>query len=168
LTQSVDYDWDETTSQWVAYWKYDYTYDNSYSFSDLILPHLYTIDAVSMYFNHMLIDYLNYDWDETTSDWVINDKGTFYYSEQDITSIFEINGAELKVYPNPADDFIVFDLDNNLHAAIVEIFDFQGRKVLEEKLSTKKEISISHLNSGVYFYRLGQNEKSYTGKFIVK
>jgi len=99
MAQFLYYAWDETTSQWVADWKYDYTYDNSYSFSDLILPYPYYFNIIL--FNHMLTGIVYYDWDETSSDWVISSRDTLYYSEQNVNSVSEINGAELKVYPNP-------------------------------------------------------------------
>ncbi|MEE4260378.1 MAG: T9SS type A sorting domain-containing protein, partial [Bacteroidales bacterium] len=55
--------------------------------------------------------------------------------------------------------------------ATIEIFDLNGRKLLEKHFSksTKEiEIDVSHLPSGVYFCRLNTENKSVTKKLIIK
>lgn len=98
----------------------------------------------------------------------LNLRKTYYYSDGSIPeSASNVNNAEITVYPNPASTFINFRLDNDSPAQI-EIFNLQGTKVISERLSGEKQLSVSHLNKGVYIYNIIQNNKFYKGKMIVK
>lgn len=145
-TLDISYNWDETTSQWVGFWKYELTYDA----------------------NGKQTVYIQYSWDSTTSQWVASSKATYYYSEHNITFIPEIPKKHIIVYPNPAKDFIVFDLTNSKESAIVEIFDIQGKKVLEQKLSENKQIFVSNLPKGQYMYKLNDDGIIYKGKLLIE
>jgi hypothetical protein len=110
----------------------------------------------------------DYYWNEATSQWSIYQRYTYYYSELNPTLIPGISERKISVYPNPATDFIVFDLTNISESAIAEIFDIQGKKVLEQKLSENKQISVSNLPKGLYMYKLNNNGNTYTGKFLIE
>ncbi len=75
----------------------------------------------------------------------------------------------IKVYPNPASKKIFIEgvKDKN---AIVEIINFEGRKVLEQgKIESDNSVNISGIPAGVYFINLNSgNEKSYSKKIIIK
>jgi hypothetical protein len=73
---------------------------------------------------------------------------------------------QVKTYPNPARDYVVFDIDS--HSAFVELFDMQGKKVLSQELLETKQIDLSDLKSGIYFYKLVQADRTLSGKIIVK
>lgn len=113
-------------------------------------------------------DYLlNYTWDASSDQWVLYDRDTYYYSDQVISSVSEpILIDEVKIYPNPARDFVFFDVDT--HSAFVELFDMQGKKVLSQELLESKQIDVSRLKSGIYFYKLVQADKISSGKIIIK
>jgi hypothetical protein len=113
----------------------------------------------------MLIFYL---WDEPTSQWALNNKATYYYSEHNITFIHTIPEKHLSVYPNPAKEFIVYDLTNISSSATVEMFDIQGKKVLDQKLPENKQIPVNTLNKGLYLYRLVDGGNIYVGKITVE
>jgi hypothetical protein len=74
----------------------------------------------------------------------------------------------MNVYPNPASEYIVFDVTNISESATVELFDNQGKKVLEEKLPVTGQISISHLAKGYYLYRINNSGIVYKGKIIAQ
>ena len=94
-------------------------------------------------------------------------KGTFYYSEHYITFIPETPDKQISVYPNPAKEFIAFDLTNISGTAIIEIYDIQGNKVIEQKLSENKQITVSSLPKGMYMYKINNGGKLFTGKLAV-
>jgi hypothetical protein len=73
--------------------------------------------------------------------------------------------AQLKIYPNPASDFIYLSSEsiNNFN---IEIVDIAGRIVYKSETS-EKIIGISSLKPGVYFYRINATEGSFNGKFSV-
>lgn len=69
------------------------------------------------------------------------------------------NGETLQIYPNPASDYITFiDKDKFKQKNII---DFQGKVVLE---TSDKQISISHLPTGIYLvkYINSENQIGYT------
>jgi hypothetical protein len=70
--------------------------------------------------------------------------------------------------PNPAKEFIIFDLENISSSAKVELFDLQGKKVMEQKLSEIKEMSVSNLHRGLYLYRLCEGKNMYIGKITIE
>jgi hypothetical protein len=51
-----------------------------------------------------------YLWDETIGQWLADSKDTYYYSEHNITFIPKMTEKDINVYPNPAKEFIVFDI----------------------------------------------------------
>ncbi len=106
------------------------------------------------------------EWD--VNKWVNSDKDTYYYSGQS-TSIFNNSDTKgIRVYPNPAKEFIVFNLSDIPESAVAEIYDIQGRKVLEHKISQNRQISVSNLSTGLYIYKLYTNGVIYKGKLLIK
>lgn len=76
-----------------------------------------------------------------------------------ISNIETVNN--LKVYPNPADDFIHISFEDNTYSNyFINIYDIQGKLLKSEKLeSNKSMICISDLKSGAYIFRIADNEK---------
>jgi len=165
LTQEIDYSWDG--SQWVNYgWKYEYTYNNSYSFSDLILPYWYSDIVVEKYFNHMLTNMIAYMWDETLNDWILDEKMTFFYSEQDVLSISDIIEEQLKIYPNPVSNILSIDSEI-IPINKVEIYSVLGKKVKEVN-SDFNSIRTNNLSNGVYIFKIYSENGIATKKLIKK
>lgn len=84
------------------------------------------------------------------------------------SGIADQESQNLSVYPNPAKDFIVFDITKNMESSIVEIYDIQGKRVIQQRLTENKQIAISNLAQGLYLVRLIDSGTIYTGKFIVE
>ncbi|MCO4814157.1 MAG: T9SS type A sorting domain-containing protein [Flavobacteriales bacterium] len=64
--------------------------------------------------------------------------------------------SQVLVYPNPANDYLV--VDGVELGAQIEIIDMTGAQMLKIEANSRNRIDISHLNSGVYFIRLNENE----------
>ena len=70
--------------------------------------------------------------------------------------------AQLNIYPNPANDIVHFDITPNLQLGNqqsfeLKLYDMVGRLVLTQTLYPyENSISVGHLKSGVYNYRLGE------------
>ena len=73
-----------------------------------------------------------------------------YYSEHTFTAVPDIGDGQLRVYPNPSSDYVVFDIRDVSSAATVELFDSQGRRVLEHRLSGREPVPIGDLARGLY------------------
>ncbi len=71
------------------------------------------------------------------------------------------------VYPNPAEEQITFQLENN-QKGIVHLYNVLGQNVLEREISENNNtIDIQNLSNGVYYYNF-ESDKVYKGKIIKK
>lgn len=94
----------------------------------------------------------NYDWSIAV----------FYTCRSLSTSEEEFKG--FKIYPNPVNDFLKVEVDQNILKNLrFQVFDLSGRLLLEDK--GKKELDVSSLTNGVYILKvLGDSQRSF--KFI--
>lgn len=70
----------------------------------------------------------------------------------------------LNVYPNPANDIIHVAMNNGEPIQAVEIYNFNGTKVLETK---NLNIQSTNISSGIYFIRVKTNQNTYTKKIKI-
>ena len=87
-----------------------------------------------------------------------------------LTNIETGERETIKVYPNPAKDFINVDIEaTNFEKGEIELFDMQGKLVKKAKLSAKQgnRVNVSNLNAGAYTYNVSLNGKTLSGKVIV-
>ena len=174
LIEEHSYNWEGT---WVELFKYDYTYNNSYAYDNLILPiiyneyyYFYNTYWLEVYNNHMLLTSIrSYP---ATKDWNEKYKTTYYYSEIDVSGISEASDNNITIFPNPAvDKFQVHNSGFRVSTATIELYDLNGKKLLEKDIpkGTKIiEIDVSSLDSGVYFCKLNTENHSVTKKVIIK
>ena len=136
---------------------------------------------------------INYAWDSITSQWKIGEdtgnsynsygnkfqsivsyksdirgKTTWYYSDVETFITAPVSAIEVKCFPNPASEYMTFDIEDISQPSSVELIDMQGKKVVSQILPQNKQIQVSQLKSGMYFYRIQQNNKTYKGKVVVK
>lgn len=71
----------------------------------------------------------------------------------------------VKMFPNPAKDFVQFSKNSNEQLAI-EIFDVLGKSLMKVK-NVQDEVNISSLGSGVYFVQMTLGTKATTKKLVV-
>ncbi|MEM8527851.1 MAG: T9SS type A sorting domain-containing protein [Bacteroidota bacterium] len=82
------------------------------------------------------------------------------------TSTDEISETPLKIFPNPASDYLQLELDNSTPITL-QIIDYQGKVVFsQEKVNPLKNITISHLHTGIYFVYLKQGDIISVGRFM--
>ena len=160
-------EWDGTNTLWYLDSKYEYNYDLAYSSTEIILPpYYYFVPDFSEEISNLPLNYINYDYTDTT--WVINEKGTYYSSEQDVIGISDINANPINVYPNPVTNIISIDIENNYKQLSFELIDIVGKAVITQKVSGLNNINISELPTGLYFYRLtDKSEVIQTGKIVI-
>jgi hypothetical protein len=86
---------------------------------------------------------------------MINSSSGDYLVFSDCTSSLATNKnflPKFSFYPNPAKE-IIFVENNNQHINQIEIIDIFGKK-LKTLRNTIKEINISELPNGVYFFKI--------------
>lgn len=73
----------------------------------------------------------------------------------DPLSVSEYAADEIRVYPNPVQDFIQFDgLETLDDSPTITIFDVQGKVVKQALLLGERRIDLSEFSSGVYTYQI--------------
>jgi hypothetical protein len=80
-----------------------------------------------------------------------------------IESVEGIQNHVLKVYPNPATEFIILDLTG---VKSLRVFDLQGREVMNIISPETNKIDISGLPSGIYSVRAESGKGISTGRFV--
>ncbi len=156
------FDW--AAGVWEIKGKEEVIYNGEFTFNDLILP--FYGDDEELYFNHMAVELTDYMYE--SNEWIIDEKGNFYYSEKELNAIIEHNGIEYTIYPNPTSHYITFDIRGNSTQFTLELFDIQGRKLLSKEIINKEEVNIENLTSGMYFYTLVLDGEKITGKILKK
>lgn len=81
----------------------------------------------------------------------IDRDGKSTYSE--IISVQTIQTKKIDVYPNPANDFIHIEFENQDETSLVQIFDFAGKEKLKEEVynsNQPKTIATHQLENGAY------------------
>jgi len=99
---------------------------------------------------------------------------TFKYKTPPLqtTSIIENSMNVFTIYPNPANEYVVIDIDDNNLPYMCSIFDCFGRKIFaEERISlTKNKINLLdlHLSKGIYFVKVENGNFSKTQMLIIE
>ncbi|MFC4722616.1 T9SS type A sorting domain-containing protein [Geojedonia litorea] len=97
------------------------------------------------------------------------DKAFNYSNELEISdatlSIAQNKMFDLKVYPNPAKNYIVIESQKNPISKI-EVFDVLGKSVTSQTQLSNDNIDISNLSRGMYFLKIYSDKLSITKKII--
>jgi hypothetical protein len=80
------------------------------------------------------------------------------------TGIQTVQNLEFKIYPNPSEDLIY--IENIPENAILQIFDMQGRLLIQDSRSQKSFIDISTIPSGQYIVVISHDNKLGIEKLI--
>jgi len=76
--------------------------------------------------------------------------------------------SELKVYPIPAEDVVVFEVPHTVVADEIVLYDIRGREINRQAFPADKQLAVSDLAGGVYIYRIFYEDDMYSGKIVVK
>lgn len=92
---------------------------------------------------------------------------TFNISVEDFSGIANVKDSELKIYPNPANDFInVFVPADFNSEAIISVFSQNGQKLLEQEIkSDSLRLDISKFSKGYYIITVSNNSKTVSAGF---
>jgi ligand-binding sensor domain-containing protein len=74
------------------------------------------------------------------------------------------NNLSLDIFPNPAQDYLY--INGSICSGIAQISDISGRIVSTEAVLAPAKLSIGNLDNGIYFIKVMDNDKNYSGKFI--
>ncbi len=124
---------------------YEYQYSTTNTFDTFVSNNTANTSASITNLNNNLTYYWRVQASDgtNTSDW--SDVWSFT-TESDISNIDNIPENTVKIYPNPASDFIIINQKNNFD---VFIYDINGKLILQQN-NSKNRINISNLESGFY------------------
>ncbi len=91
-----------------------------------------------------------------TIDWITDTfSGNCFFPGQGTLSVEEFeNENDYTIYPNPAKDRITINLHTNTENRTIQIINVLGAVVKESTMLQNRNISVSSLNSGVYFVKI--------------
>lgn len=166
VIQEFGSNWNSIVGQWDTSNKYEITYNNNFSFNQLLLPTSTRqyYDNIN-YYEHMVTEYRVFNLDSNgfwENSWLAN----FYYSEQNINALNAIEKLGVKIYPNPAKNYLTINLNNNANHILFELFNLQGERLISKTIGKKETINIEHLSNGFYLYSLTVDGKKHTGKIV--
>ncbi|KPL14194.1 MAG: hypothetical protein AMS23_04125 [Bacteroides sp. SM1_62] len=165
MTEEVELYWDE--GQWYNDWKGVWAYDMAYTYEDLYVPYWFLYNIVDMTFYHKPLSMSEYLYYEAT--WYLYYKTTAYYSPFQSTAVADIEGSMIKLFPNPARDYLTVTWEDKYPRLDLEILDLGGKRVVFRSIDKNETISIEHLSSGMYLYNLSQNRHViHSGKISVR
>ncbi|MBJ04894.1 MAG: hypothetical protein CMP65_03210 [Flavobacteriales bacterium] len=87
-------------------------------------------------------------------------------TDENIVSLEE-SVTGLSIYPNPSNGIINIELDKNNNYS-VQITDIVGKVVIDDKISSNTSFDLKHLDAGVYFVNVSNNEISKTEKIVIE
>ena len=85
--------------------------------------------------------------------------------EGETLSITDPTLSDLKIYPNPVADQLFLSTKTELAGKIATVFDINGKRVLNQKLSVH-QIDVSSLESGMYFLQIESEGRIVNKKFV--
>lgn len=172
-TLTCKYNWSAESSEWIIFQKAVSKYNQNRK--DSIVT-VYMWDAIGgqwtgnfkfeMFYEEnkeILNQYLGLD-----GQWLYLSKISYYFSEFTPTGVNNPSKSEIRLYPNPAKEFIMIELNDNSNSATIEIYNIQGRKVLYQRITDKEQIQIRDLPKGIYLYKIFNHGIHSTGKFQIE
>jgi hypothetical protein len=99
----------------------------------------------------------------------LNERVHLFETRQDaITGIEEIIKKEtLKIYPNPATNYITIETPNNNYNKIkTEIYSVDDKLIKTEQTENKEKINVETLKTGVYVVKTTDGKNIYTNKLV--
>lgn len=92
-----------------------------------------------------------------------------YLAECDSTvGVDEYLKEEIKIYPNPAQDYVSVDVPAAYKDLHLSIYNLTGQLITQKQITHSQQIPISELVNGMYIFVVAANSKPlYQGKFIV-
>ena len=162
---SVDYDGqsEPTDFEWI-----DITDQFSFSTGDFVWVEsgavdIYDIiDGYNLGYPDFYVAFVYTSTDESGSSWEIDYVKVMSFGAE---SVAEQNRPAISLYPNPANEQVSFELEDN---AVVSIFDMTGRKVSEMNVAAgNPQLNVNELDNGVYFFNFRfANGSTTVSKFV--
>jgi serine protease AprX len=81
-------------------------------------------------------------------------------------SVNDTSMGRFLVYPNPANDFVTVSFPFGFEVAKMSLYNNLGQMILEQEIISNQQLSLDHLTSGMYYYKIKSNSLVQSGKII--
>jgi len=89
--------------------------------------------------------------------------------ELETLAVEDFNTSDFKISPNPVNDFFSLTLPNSVSEMSLQVYDIQGKLVLEEKsVLSNNNIFVGNLSSGMYIIKLFNEDSIISKKLIIQ
>lgn len=118
----------------------------------------------------VLLSVSMYDWHDTIPHlrhFLYRIADTNHYDNNTSVSPVSIHKEELRVYPNPSENFVYFEFDKTIHANL-DIYSIDGKLIKSLRINNSlNTLDVSDFNKGIYIYKIHSNSINQSGKFSV-
>lgn len=123
--------------------KEEFNHNNSYTFSDLILPISFAIsgpnnEGYQTNFKNQLLTGFSFGRQNDSNPWVEQEKRTYYYSPQDVNNVNELQKSSFKLYPNPTSGNFNVKVSNTQSISTIKIINTGGQVI--KVINTKDQL----------------------------
>ncbi len=162
LTATTYYEWDSALQGWILNRTEQSTYDNNFPYAVLAT----SMEEINC--RHLLLT--------STAELINTSTGqirffydiTYFWSDI-MTGIEQMpnESAQISFYPNPATNFLEFDLPTSNVDSSIELFNANGQRLLQQPLLDNR-LLLPELPLGVYLFLISQDGKLSSGKVMVE
>ena len=160
FTLKKRYYWNLNSQKWKASEMNEYNYDLGVPKSKLIHPDKYNA------YDFLLDSTSYYQTTSTSSGWTTKKSNTTFYSPLTPNSILDAEQISVSIYPNPATDFIQFDIKNSKKNLPIFIYNIEGQLLISQLINSDGRINISSFSNGNYVYSILVNGQLVSGKIL--
>ena len=158
----IQSNWDDDMNDWVLSSSDENVYDESVDGSSILWPQL--PNEPEIHFGKKLLYDIQSIYNKNNAEWELDQSSLFFYSG--IVSLAPVTFREHSVFPNPALNHIYIDVTSPSPVLEVELFDIKGQLVQTGVLIQGRAFSIAYLPPGLYSYRMRNDSKQLTGRFV--
>jgi len=171
--------WKEELSSWKPFRIYFYLYDNSGREIEWLSfgwdedsrdrvgmgRQLYTFDAGGNRY-----ETFRYSWNKELKDWTLYGKQVDYWRDLVKNTLNEIEGNDIKIYPNPFEDYATIEIGDYQNTLKIEMIDMFGRKVriMNEINGPALTLDRVNLQSGLYLLKVYTTTGVITKRVIIE
>lgn len=177
---SMPFSWDLFSSQWLPpQYKFESVFDgNGYLVSDSSCVWNPGSQSSGQWISTSKNEYTNNDEGSVTrmltfisdgfSPWLAAYRATYFYPGRQVTLVPGISDHQIMFYPNPSREFVTFNLPDISVSTKIEIWDMEGRKLLEQVLPGDHTVNIRFLDEGMYICKIESEGRVYGCKIVKK
>jgi hypothetical protein len=162
MLTDISSDYNSDIKDYALRGKYVFGYDINTSPKEVLMGNLLGDECYNK-----LIDEKGYEY--TDSGFLLKGKMIFYYSNIAIeTGNAQITNHSISVSPNPATEYLKFNVPGIEGKLSVTIINLKGNTVLEKQVENNSQVDVKSFSKGLYLYKVTKNNYTYNGKVIVK